>query len=171
MNKSQEQITNIYETVPRPVLEYASTIWSPWLNRCIVELPYLTQDMYLRLGSMPRVCQISEERRNRAQLGENIGPTGTRIITAKPRQNIELSSERTTRGQEYIHRKNETRRKSLEAGMVDTIRPTWWKLQPLAASRGDCWNIDALLWPAIDGFKQVIHVIQVDREQEQEQNG
>ena len=103
MNKSQEQITNIYETVPRPVLGYASTIWSPWLNRCIVELPYLTQDMALSLGSMPHVCQMLEERRNRTQLKDI--QVGTREIASKPRQNIELSSGRITRGQEDIRRK------------------------------------------------------------------
>ena len=35
MNKSQKQMTKIYETVSRPVLEYASTVWSPWLRRIL----------------------------------------------------------------------------------------------------------------------------------------
>ena len=43
MNKSQKQMTKNYETVSRPVLEYASTVWSPWLKKDI-ELLENTQD-------------------------------------------------------------------------------------------------------------------------------
>ena len=33
MNKSREQMSKIYETVSRPVLEYASTVWSHGLRK------------------------------------------------------------------------------------------------------------------------------------------
>ena len=67
MNKSQKQMTKIYETVSRPVLEYASTVWSPWLKNDI-ELLENTQDRALRLGNTNHVYETLEERRNRAQL-------------------------------------------------------------------------------------------------------
>ena len=69
VNKSQQQMTNNYETVSRPVLEYASTVWSPWLKKDI-ELLERTQDRALRLGSTHNVYETLEERRNRAQLME-----------------------------------------------------------------------------------------------------
>ena len=63
MNKSQKQMTKIYETVSRPVLEYASTVWSPWLKKDIELLEY-TQDRALRLGNTNHVYETLEERRN-----------------------------------------------------------------------------------------------------------
>ncbi len=69
MNKSQQQMTEIYETVSRPFLQYASTVWSPWLNKDI-ELLERTQDRALRLGNTNHVYETLEERRNRAQLME-----------------------------------------------------------------------------------------------------
>ena len=67
MNKSQKQMTKIHETVSRPVLEYASTVWSPWLKKDI-ELLENTQDRALRLGNTNHVYETLKERRNRAQL-------------------------------------------------------------------------------------------------------
>ena len=67
MNKSQQQMKKIYETVSRAVLEYASTVWSPWLKKDIELLEY-TQDRALRLGNTNHVYETLEERRNRAQL-------------------------------------------------------------------------------------------------------
>ena len=69
MTKSQQQIPNIYETVSRSVLEYASTVWSPWLKKDI-ELLERTQDRALRLGNTNHVYETLEERRNRGQLME-----------------------------------------------------------------------------------------------------
>ena len=50
MNKSQQQMTTIYETVSKPVLENTLTVWSPWLKKDI-ELLERTQDRTLRLGT------------------------------------------------------------------------------------------------------------------------
>ena len=66
MNKSQQQMTKNYETVSRPVLEYASTVWSPWLKNDAE----LLEDRALRLGNTNHVYETLEERRNRAQLME-----------------------------------------------------------------------------------------------------
>ena len=52
-----------------PVLEYASTVWSPWLKKD-TELLECTQDRALRLGNTNHVYETLEERRNRAQLME-----------------------------------------------------------------------------------------------------
>ena len=60
VNKSQQQMTNNYETVSRPVLEYASTVWSPWLKTDI-ELLERTQDRARRLGSTHNVYETLEE--------------------------------------------------------------------------------------------------------------
>ena len=70
MNKLQQQMTKIYETVSRTVLEYASTVWFPWLKKDI-ELIEHTQDRALRLGNTKHVHETLEERRNRAQLMES----------------------------------------------------------------------------------------------------
>ena len=69
MNKSREQMSKIYETVSRPVLEYASTVWSPWLKKDI-ELMESAQDRALNLASAPYGCDTLEERRERTQLTE-----------------------------------------------------------------------------------------------------
>ena len=55
MNTSREQMSKIYETVSRPVLEYASTVWSPWLKKDI-ELMESAQDKALNLASTPHGC-------------------------------------------------------------------------------------------------------------------
>ena len=70
MNKLLQQMTKIYETVSRPVLEYASTVWFPWLKKDIV-LIERTQDRALRLGNTNHVHATLEERRNRTQLMES----------------------------------------------------------------------------------------------------
>ncbi len=69
MKKSQKQMTKINETVSKPVLEYASTVWSPWLKKDI-ELLECTQDRALKLGNTNHVYETLKERRNRAQLME-----------------------------------------------------------------------------------------------------
>ena len=69
MNKSREQMSKIYETVSRPILEYASTVWSPWLKKDI-ELMESAQDRALNLASAPPGCDTLEERRERTQLTE-----------------------------------------------------------------------------------------------------
>ena len=74
MNKSQQQMTKIYETVSIPVTEYASTVWSPCLKKYI-ELLERTQDRALRLGSTNHVYETLEERRNRAQLMDGVMDT------------------------------------------------------------------------------------------------
>ena len=56
MNKSQQQMTKNYETVSRLVLEYASTVWSPWFKKD-TELLERTQDRALRLGSTNHVYE------------------------------------------------------------------------------------------------------------------
>ena len=70
MNKLLQQMTKIYETVSRPVFEYASTVRFPWLKKDI-ELIERTQDRALRLGNTNHVHETLEERRNRAQLMES----------------------------------------------------------------------------------------------------
>ena len=65
MNKSREQMSKI----SRPVLEYASTVWSPWLKKDI-ELMESAQDRALNLASGPHGCDTLEERRERTQLTE-----------------------------------------------------------------------------------------------------
>ena len=61
----------IYERVSRPVLEYASSVWSPWLKKDI-ELLDCTQDRALKLGNTNHVYETLKERRNRAQLMETL---------------------------------------------------------------------------------------------------
>ena len=63
MNKSQQQMTKIYETV----LECASTVWSHWLKKDIELIEY-KQDRALRLGNTNHVYETLAERGNRAQL-------------------------------------------------------------------------------------------------------
>ena len=68
MNKSQQQITKIYETVSRPILEYASTVWFPWLKKDTERIERLGRA--LRLGNTNHVYETLGERRNCAQLIE-----------------------------------------------------------------------------------------------------
>ena len=56
-------LSSVYETVARPVLEYASTVWSPCLKKDI-ELMESAQDRALNLASTPHGCDTLDERRN-----------------------------------------------------------------------------------------------------------
>ena len=68
-NKSREQMSKIYETVSRPVLEYASTVWSPWLKTDI-ELMESAHDRAQNLASASHGCHTLDERQERTQLTE-----------------------------------------------------------------------------------------------------
>ena len=88
-----EQMTKIYETVSRPVLEYASTVWSPWLKKDI-ELLEKTQERALRLGNTNHVYETLEERRNRAQLMDTYKYLNNYYITP-PERFFKKNGERT----------------------------------------------------------------------------
>ena len=97
MNKSQKQMTKIYETVSRPVLEYASTVWSPGLGSrrtLMIELLENTQDRALGLGNTNHVYETLEERRNRAQLMDTYTYLNNYYITP-PERFVKKNGERT----------------------------------------------------------------------------
>ena len=69
INKSAECVTNLYASIIRPNLEYASVVWSPWLKKDI-ELLEKAQKRVLKL-SRESICMESlEARRNRTALIE-----------------------------------------------------------------------------------------------------
>ena len=95
-------MTKIYETVSRPVLEYASTVWSPWLKKDF-ELLENTQDRALRLGNRNYVYETLEERRNRAQLIDTYKYLNNYYITP-PERFFKKNGERTIN--QSINKKN-----------------------------------------------------------------
>ena len=115
---SQQQMTNICETVSRPVLEYASTVWSSWLKKDI-ELLERTQDRALRLGGTHHVYETLEERRNRAQLTETYKYLNNHYKT--PPERFFKKNDERTRGLSQKLLPSENRRKwnDLPANVVE----------------------------------------------------
>ena len=64
-----DQVTKIYTSISRPVLEYTSPVWSPWLQTDI-KLLEATQKRALSLSTTEIQLESLENRRERAQLIE-----------------------------------------------------------------------------------------------------